>query len=198
VRLFTAARDANQRIVDDSSKDWWPTANVSFDPQLITPAGVFAPSRTWRFTINLNQPIYDAGDRRAVRRLRESALQSSALSLEQLQIQARSEVRIAREVAHLERAPPARGTPSRRRSAKITIIAFDAGSTTNIEVIDAQRAARDQEAVAALAETRCAGPGWVLVALGISAVGLLHGGRFGFEDQVSLGAIPLPAGGFEP
>ncbi|OFW47061.1 MAG: hypothetical protein A3J29_16700 [Acidobacteria bacterium RIFCSPLOWO2_12_FULL_67_14b] len=155
VRLFTAARDANQRVVDDSSKDWWPTAGVSFDPQLVTPAGVFAPSRTWRFTINLSQPIYDAGERRAVRRLRESALQSSALSLDQLQIQARSEVRTAREaVAYLERA-----LASARQSAqtanevlKITIIAFDAGSTTNIEVIDAQRAARDQEAVAALAE----------------------------------------------
>jgi outer membrane protein TolC len=64
-------------------------------------------------------------------------------------------VRVAREaVSYLERAHA-----SARQSAetanevlKITIIAFDAGSTTNIEVIDAQRAARDQEAVAALAE----------------------------------------------
>jgi outer membrane protein TolC len=155
VRLFTAEREANQRIVDDSRKDWWPLVNVSFDPQLITPAGVFAPSRTWRFTINAFQPLYDAGERRAARRLREAALQSSTLSLTQLQIQARSEVRVAREaVSYLERA-----FASARQSAqtanevlKITIIAFDAGSTTNIEVIDAQRAARDQEAVAALAE----------------------------------------------
>ena len=35
---------------------------------------------------------------------------------------------------------------------KITIVAFDAGSTTNIEVIDAQRAARDLEAVVVQAE----------------------------------------------
>ena len=35
---------------------------------------------------------------------------------------------------------------------KITIVAFDAGSTTNIEVIDAQRSARDLEAFVALAE----------------------------------------------
>jgi HAE1 family hydrophobic/amphiphilic exporter-1 len=155
VRLFTAEREANQRVVDDSRKDWWPLINVSFDPQLITPAGVFAPSRTWRFTINAFQPLYDAGERRATRRLREAALQSSALSLEQLQIQARSEVRVAREaVTYLERA-----FASARQSAqtagevlKITIVAFDAGSTTNLEVIDAQRAARDQEAVAALAE----------------------------------------------
>jgi outer membrane protein TolC len=155
VRLFAAERDANARIVNDSRKDWWPRASVSFDPQLLTPSGIFQPSRTWRFTLQLNQPLYDAGERRAVRRLRESALQSSTLSLEQLQIQARSEVRVARAaVEALER-----GLANARRSSqaagevlKITIIAFDAGSTTNIEVIDAQRVARDQEIIVALAE----------------------------------------------
>jgi outer membrane protein TolC len=35
---------------------------------------------------------------------------------------------------------------------KITVIAFEAGSTTNIEVIDAQRSARDQDLIVAQAE----------------------------------------------
>ena len=155
VRLFAAQRDANQRVVDDSRKDWWPTASLSFDPQYVTPSGVFAPSRTWRFTLSVNQPLYDAGERRAVRRLRESALQSSALSLEQVQIQARSEVRIARAaVAAAERALAAarQSAESANEVLKITVIAFDAGSTTNIEVIDAQRSARDQESFVAAAE----------------------------------------------
>ena len=34
-RLFSAERDLSERIVRDSSKDWWPTANVSFDPQYV-------------------------------------------------------------------------------------------------------------------------------------------------------------------
>ena len=155
VRLFTAERDANERIVEDSSKDWWPTAGVSFDPQYLTPSGIFQPSRTWRFAIQLNQPIYDAGERRAVRRLRESALLASTLSLEQLQIQARSEVRVARAaVDALERALAGarRSSQVANEVLKITIIAFDAGSTTNLEVVDAQRVARDQEILAALAE----------------------------------------------
>jgi multidrug efflux system outer membrane protein len=128
---------------------------VSFDPQFITPAGVFQPSRTWRFTLSLSQPIYDAGERRAVRRLRESALQASTLSLEQVQIQARSEVRLARAAV----AAADRALASARQSVdhanevlKITIIAFEAGATTNIEVIDAQRSARDQESLVAQAE----------------------------------------------
>ncbi len=37
---------------------------------------------------------------------------------------------------------------------KITITAFDAGATTNIEVIDAQRSARDLETAVAQAEDR--------------------------------------------
>jgi outer membrane protein TolC len=155
VRLFAAERDARARIVNDSSKDWWPAASVSFDPQLITPAGVFQPSRTWRFTLSLSQPIYDAGERRAVRRLRESALLASTLSLEQVQIQARSEVRLARAAV----AAADRALASARQSVdhanevlKITIIAFEAGATTNIEVIDAQRSARDQESLVAQAE----------------------------------------------
>jgi hydrophobic/amphiphilic exporter-1 (mainly G- bacteria), HAE1 family len=155
VRLFTAQREASRRVVDDGRKDWWPSASVAFDPQYVTPSGVFAPSRTWRFTLALNQPLYDAGERRAARRLRESALQSATLSLEQVQIQARSEVRIARAaVAAAERALTAAraSAVSANEVLKITVIAFDAGSTTNIEVIDAQRSARDQESFVVAAE----------------------------------------------
>ena len=53
---------------------------------------------------------------------------------------------------------PAPATPSQAANEvlKITIIAFDAGATTNIEVIDAQRSARDQELVVAQAEDAAA------------------------------------------
>jgi outer membrane protein TolC len=37
---------------------------------------------------------------------------------------------------------------------KITIIAYDAGATSNIEVIDAQRSARLQESAVAVSEDR--------------------------------------------
>ena len=155
VQLLTAERAANERIVNDSRKDWWPAASVVFGPQLLTPSGLFQPSRTWSLSMQLSQPLFEGGQRRGLRRERDALFQASTLSLEQLQIEARSEVRIARAaVASRERA-----LASARRSAdaanevlKITIIAFDAGSTTNIEVIDAQRASRDQEFLVALAE----------------------------------------------
>ena len=148
VRLFVAQRAADERIVNDSRKDWWPAASVNFGPQLLTPAGLFLPSRTWALTLQLSQPFFDAGQRRGLRRQREAIFQASTFSLEQLQIDARSEVRNARAaVAARERALASarEAVAAANEVLKITIIAFDAGATTNIEVIDAQRSARDQE-----------------------------------------------------
>ena len=155
VQLFSAERQAAERAVNDSSKDWLPTGAVSFDPQYLTPSGIFQPSGTWRLTLSLTQPIYDGGYRRGVKRQREAALQASALSVEQVQIRARAEERTARvAVAAYERAlEHARLAASQANEVlKITIVAFDAGASTNIEVVDAQRSARDLETSVARAE----------------------------------------------
>jgi HAE1 family hydrophobic/amphiphilic exporter-1 len=150
VRVFTAQRAANERIVTDSRKDWWPAASVNFGPQLLTPSGLFQPSRTWSLSLQLSAPLFDGGQRRGLRRQREAIFEASTLSLAQLQIEARSEVRNARAaVAARERALASarEAVAAANEVLKITIIAFDAGATTNIEVIDAQRSARDQELV---------------------------------------------------
>ena len=155
VQLFTARRQAVDRVVHDSSKDWWPAVNVTFGPQVLTPAGLFQPSRTWSLNFQVAQPIFDFGARRAVRRQRETDLQSSTLVLEQVQIQARSEARIARAAVAAQDRSLARAREAAQQAnevLKITIVAFDAGSTTNIEVIDAQRTARDLETVVVQAE----------------------------------------------
>ena len=148
VQLFTAQREADSRVVADSAKDWWPTASVSFTPQVLAPAGLFQPSKTWSLGIQLSQPIFDAGARRSVRRQREADLQTSTLALERVQIQARSEERLARAALAAQEVALARAREASQHAndvLKITIIAFDAGSSTNIEVIDAQRSARDLE-----------------------------------------------------
>jgi outer membrane protein TolC len=155
IRLLTAEQRAADRVVRDSTKDWWPTAGVSFDPQYLTPSGIFQPSRTWRLTFLANQPIYDGGERRGVRRQREADLEAAAKSLERAAIQARAEVRTAHAAVEAYR----RSLQSARLAAeqasevlKITIVAFDAGASTNIEVIDAQRSARDLETAVAQVE----------------------------------------------
>ncbi len=155
IQLYSARREASSRVVQDSSKDWWPAASVSFAPQVLTPSGIFQPSRTWSLTFQVSQPIVDFGARRAVKRQREADLQSSMFALEQVQIRARSEVRIARAAVEAHDRALARAREAAQHAnevLKITIIAFDAGSTTNIEVIDAQRSVRDLETVVAQAE----------------------------------------------
>jgi HAE1 family hydrophobic/amphiphilic exporter-1 len=155
VRVLTAERAASERVLNDSRKDWWPNAAVVFGPQLLTPSGLFQPSRTWSLSLQLSQPLFEGGLRSGMRRQREAIFRASTFSLEQLQIEARSEVRTARAaVAARERALAAarRASVAANEVLKITIIAFDAGSTTNIEVIDAQRSARDQDLLVALAE----------------------------------------------
>ncbi|MDO8681517.1 MAG: multidrug efflux RND transporter permease subunit [Acidobacteriota bacterium] len=155
VQLFTAEREASDRVVHDSSKDWWPAAAVTFGPQLLAPSGLFQPSRSWSLSFQVSQPLYDAGSRRAVRRQREASLQASSFSLEQVQIRARSEVRVARAAVEAQERALVRARQAAQHAnevLKITIIAFDAGSTTNIEVIDAQRSVRDLETIVAQGE----------------------------------------------
>jgi outer membrane protein TolC len=157
VRLFSAHVQAADRVVRDSWKDWVPSATASFEPQLVTPSGLFQPSRTWRGFLSFSVPIFDAGSRRATARQREVAFETARIQLTDVQLRARAELRTAR--ASLESTE--RGLEKARLAAqhaaevlKITDIAFRAGATTNIELVDAQRRARDADTAAAQAEDR--------------------------------------------
>jgi outer membrane protein TolC len=155
IQLERSARQAAERVLTDSRKDWWPTGFVSFDPQYITPSGLFQPSRTWRLTLGVTQPIFDGGQRRTQEAFRRVAVRQSELSLTIVEIQARSEVRTARAAVEAsERALEAARLSAEQANGvlRISTSAFELGATTNIEVIDAQRAARDAEAIAAFAE----------------------------------------------
>lgn len=155
VQFQQSVHRAAERVLRDSWKDWLPTATASFDPQLIAPAGLFQPSRTWRFTVSLSQPVFDGGARRASTRLREVAIDQARLTLDLLQIQARSEVRLASDsLTMLERAQASARLAATQAAEVLQIsnTAFQLGATTNIEVIDAQRSARIAETVAAIAE----------------------------------------------
>src|SRR4029079_8411226 len=80
---------------------------------------------------------------------------ASQFALVTLQIQARSEVRLAQEtVRSTERALASQRLAAQQADQvlSITNTAFEAGATTNLEVIDAQRSARDAEAAAEIAE----------------------------------------------
>jgi outer membrane protein TolC len=155
VQFQAAVRRAAERVVRDSWKDLWPTAAASFAPQYITPSGLFQPARTWRLSISFVQPLYEGGQARAVKRLREVAVEQATFALNDVELRARSEVRIAeaavrtleRSLTHARLAAEHAGEVLR-----ITTTAFEVGATTNLEVIDAQRSSRDAETSATIAE----------------------------------------------
>jgi outer membrane protein TolC len=150
-----AIQRAAERVVKDSKLDWYPNVNASFDPAYVTPSGLFAPSGTWRFSLSSTYVFFDGGSRQLARRNRELTLEQSKIVMSEIEIQARSEIRLAQETVRSRQ----RALDSARRAAQqaaevvtITTTAFEVGATTNLEVIDAQREARDTDTVAAIAE----------------------------------------------
>ncbi len=154
VRLFTREVEAAERVLDDTWKDYLPTVDASFSPLYVSPVGAFEEERTWNATIGLRFPIYAGGRRRADRLFRSAELDIARIDLDQTQLEARSEVRIARGAMEAAERGLVHATAAAESSTEvlhITEIAFRAGATTNIELIDAQRQARDDATAAARA-----------------------------------------------
>jgi outer membrane protein TolC len=87
--------------------------------------------------------------------LRQATVDALTLGLTLLQIEARADVRLAQasvDSAHRALAAATRAAEQANEVLRITTVVFEVGAATNIEVIDAQRSARDAEAVAAQTE----------------------------------------------
>jgi outer membrane protein TolC len=156
VRLATATERALNRVWRDSFKDYIPTVFASFDPSALVPSSIFTAPRGWRLNIAVAAPIFDSGQRRGVAKVRESAANAARFDLVNVQIEAHSEVRVDLDsVQSLERALASQRLSAQQAQEVVTITeaAFEAGASTNIEVIDAQRASRDAETAVALAES---------------------------------------------
>jgi outer membrane protein TolC len=155
LRLFAAEQQAAERILRDSSKDWWPSVDAIFQPSTVYPAQLFLPQNSWRFLVQANVPIFDSGQRASSRIQREATVEQARATLAGAAIQASSQVRAAREaVASGERSVvSARSAADQAQQVvSITNVSYRAGAATNIEVIDADRSARDADTAVAIAE----------------------------------------------
>jgi outer membrane protein TolC len=155
LRLFAGQRLAAERVLDDSSKDRWPSLSVLFLPQSVYPAQFFTPRNSWRLLLQGSLPIFDSGERGALKVQREAALNVAEANLSDAVARASSQVRAAREaVASGERSlTSARAAADQAQQVvNIVNVSFRAGAATNIEVIDAERSARDADTAVAAAE----------------------------------------------
>jgi outer membrane protein TolC len=156
VRLFTAQVQAADRVVRDTWKSWLPEGTAFFTPQYVTPAGFFAPARTWQAFFQLQVPIFD-GSIGATKRVRIADRETAKLRLDAVRLEARSEVRLAQDsvARNVQNVAASREAAANALEAlRITEIAYKAGATTNIEVVQAQQTARNSELAASLAEDR--------------------------------------------
>jgi len=150
-----AVERAAERVVKDSWRDWVPIVNASFDPAYVTPASLFQPAGTWRLTFLAIQPIYEGGQRKIAYRQRQLTLDQSKIDMSALEIQARSEVRLAQETLRSRERTAIvtrRAADEAAEVLRITTAAFEVGATTNLEVIDAQRSDLDAQTAAETAD----------------------------------------------
>lgn len=155
LRLLAARRDAADRVLRDSWKDWVPDVVATFDPLYVDPAGAFQDKSTWRAVVAARFPLYLGGERGADRLLREAALEDARIDLDEAGIRARSEIRSARASVDAAEGALVHAREAASHAAEalaITEAAFRAGARTNLELVDAQRRARDAETAVARAE----------------------------------------------
>jgi outer membrane protein len=155
IRLGNVTVSANQRIVSDSWKDWLPSVNGIFEPIFQHPGSVITPQTSWAALVQFNAPVFDAGNRRSVKRQREVTLRESEAQLTGQLREAHAEIRRSYEsVRRSERVLESSRAAATEASQvlDITQVSFKAGAATNLDVIDAQRRARDADTAVAVAE----------------------------------------------
>ncbi len=155
LQTLIARQAAAQRVLDDSWRDRLPSAQAMFNPQILAPSGLFSEARSWRLTFALSVPLFDSGQRQGLKRERLALVDVVRAERANVERQATSEIRTAREAILSTERALARAREAAQQAnevVQITDVAFREGATTNIEVIDAQRRARDAETAAVIAE----------------------------------------------
>lgn len=156
VRLFSAEVQAADRVVSDSWKDWFPNGTAYFTPQYVNPKGGFEPASTWRAIFQLQIPIYD-GTLGPAKRARIADRESARFRLDAVRLEARAEARLAQDAVtrHEQMVLTSRSSAeSAAEALRISDIAYKAGATSNIEVVQAQQTSRNAEILLAVAEDR--------------------------------------------
>jgi outer membrane protein TolC len=155
IRVLLAERDAAERVLHDSRLDYRPYFEAIFQPQTTYPGQFFVPAKSWRFMTQVTVPILDGGQRSGQRMERQAAVDLSAAAIADALTAASSEARTAREaVASAERSLTSAEAAASQAQEVVNIVnvSFRAGAATNIEVIDAERRARDADTTVAIAE----------------------------------------------
>jgi outer membrane protein TolC len=146
---------AADRVVRDNWKDYSPYLVALGQPFYQNPPTLTTPQTGWQAQLVLTLPLYDGGLRYGQAQERDALADQAKIQLDATLRQARSEVRTAFDVMKKndDALKSARDAAALAKEAlDLAIIAYRGGATTNLEVTDAERRARDAETAAAIAE----------------------------------------------
>jgi outer membrane protein TolC len=140
VRKDTAAESARTDWLD-----YLPLLTAVFQPFYQNPPSLTQPLTGWQLNVVLQIPLYDGGLRYGQAKERRANATSAEAQLEASLRQAKSEVRSAfQQVTHADAAMRSAREAEKQAAEALELanVAYRAGATTNLEVIDASRQAR--------------------------------------------------------
>jgi outer membrane protein TolC len=155
LRTLDARLALQRRVAHDSWADFMPTLALTFAPIYTWPSTVVSPTFSWQLQLALTVPFYDGGLRYGLQRERRALVREAELAQEGALRQTRSDLRYGDVAVHSTEQQLARARAAAQlahEAVQIADLAYHAGATTNIELIDAERRARDADTAAAVAE----------------------------------------------
>ena len=155
VKVLDMRVAASKRAARDVWAYYAPYLAAVGQPFVQYPATLQLPEFGWQAQLVLTLPLYDGGMRRGISRERDAVVKEAQENLEAGLRQAQSDVRLDFEaMMRADQALESAREAGRlaRRALELANIAYKAGATTNLEVIDAARSARDADTATAQAE----------------------------------------------
>ena len=155
VRLQQGRLDASQRAATDTWAYYAPYLAAVATPFLQHPPTAITPDHGWQIQLVLTLPLYDGGTRTGVAHERDALVAEARTNLDATLRQAQSEVRVGFEaMLRADQALTSARDAARlaTRAYELATLAYRAGASTNIEVIDAARQQLDANTAAAQAE----------------------------------------------
>ena len=147
--------EAAQHVVRDSYADFLPLLTGVAQPFVSSYASLTSPTSGWQAQLVLTLPLYEGGFRYGALEQRRAERDQANELLDAALREARSEVRSGFEAMQradlsLEQARAASRLAG--EALDITTLSYHAGASNDLDVVDAQRRARDADNAAAIAE----------------------------------------------
>jgi outer membrane protein TolC len=155
VKALEARLAAGEHLVKDDWVYYAPILSAVGEPFYQSGITPFYPHLGWQASLILSLPLYDGGARTGIARERDALVVESRANLDLALRQAQADVRAAFDaMVHADKALIAARAAAdlARRALELANVAYRAGATSNIEVIDASRESRAADTAAAQAE----------------------------------------------